>query len=468
MEGLIYTQKVSYDALCEFIEKTDHFFEPPLSTRVSLLDYAKKLHHNATVFGYIEGNGHLVGAIVVYMNDTKKTNAYIPYLSVLEEYRRRGIIKDLFKKVEVTLRNSGFQYLGLETWQGGDALSFYIKNGFYIENSINDRPGDGISIKLKKSLQIKNHCFSFTPTPLKDFDRLGQHLGVKLFVKRDDLFAFTGGGSKARKLQYILKKALDQGCNAVVTAGGAQSNHVRATAIMCAELGMKMTAIIHDKVVKPVGNLRLTQMAGAKITFVEMKDVKSAMDNAILDYVEKGFRPFYIWGGGHSVEGAFAYYQAVYELKEQLNNSEPDFIVMASGTGTTQAGIEVAVKKLFPRCKVLGVSVARNKEKGEKAILESISELQSQVTKEIGKIETIFFDDSKMGKGYQDVFPELLETINTMAKEYGLILDPIYSGKAFFGLKKYLEAGIIPLGSKVVFWHTGSLVNTLSFPKSKE
>ncbi|GAB2989175.1 hypothetical protein GCM10027284_02130 [Cyclobacterium sediminis] len=462
MNDLKFTNKVSLKSLYTFILKSDNFFNPSLSTRVSLDDYAQKLYKKATVFAYVNGEGSLVGAVVVYQNDPDKIYAYIPFLSVAKEYRGRGIFKDLFKKVESNLYEKGFQYLGLETWLGGDALAYYLKNGFYIKDVIKDRPNNGISIKLNKSLQFKEDNFPFSPTPLQAFPTLGQALGINLFIKRDDLFNLTGGGSKARKLQYILRKAYNQGCNAVVTAGGSQSNHVRATAIMSSELGMRMKAIIHDDKTERVGNLKLTQMVGADISFVAMKDVKSSMDKATIEYVEKGYRPFYIWGGGHSVEGAFAYYRAIYELKDQLGDKVPDYIVLASGTGTTQAGIEVAVKEIYPDCKVLGVSVARDNERGTNSILSSIQELERTLKISTGKIESIFFDDSKMGSGYEDVFPELLEVISNMAKDHGLILDPIYSGKAFYGLKKYIEEGIIPLGSNVVFWHTGSLINTLT------
>src|SRR5699024_8898010 len=112
-----------------------------------------------------------------------------------------------------------------------------IKNGFYIEESVYDRPGNGMSLKLKKSLSLSKEHFEFTPTPLYFAENLSADFGINLFFKRDDLFNLPGGGSKARKLNYILWKAKAQGCDSIVTAGGAQSNHVRATAIMAAKLG---------------------------------------------------------------------------------------------------------------------------------------------------------------------------------------------------------------------------------------
>lgn len=460
----IFSKNISLPQLYNFLLKIDDSFIPKLSSRVELTEYAIKLFENAVIFSVLSvDKKDVIGAILLYCNDKEKKNAYIPIVGVLKEFRGLGITKILFGKVEKLLKETGFKSLSLETWFGSDALPYYIKNGFYIEQTIFDRPDKGMSIKLKKELQLNFDCFQFNSTPLTEISRLNSKLGVKLLIKRDDLFEITGGGSKGRKLKYILKKAINQGCNSIVTAGGIQSNHVRATALMSSELSMSVAAIIHDK--KPTeyyANLKLTSLSGAKISFVEMKNVKYSMDQEVNNFIKNGFKPFYIWGGGHSIEGTFAYYNAVLELKSQLKDLVPDFIVVASGTGTTQAGIEVGVKQLFPKCKVLGVSVAREKAKGTKVIIESANDLIGQLNNGIESIEKVFFDDSKMGKGYEDTFPSLIDLIHNMANEYGLILDPTYSGKAFFGLTQYIKDGIIPVGSTVIFWHTGSMLNLLA------
>lgn len=462
-DDLTFSQKITYDQLSGFLADIDGDFKPSLSSRISLEDYAQKLLSNALIFAYSDNSEKIAGAIILYCNDESREHAYIPVVGVTQGFRGRGITKKLFEKVEEHLRANGFQYLSLETWLGGDALAFYIKSGFFIHETLTDRPEGGITLKLRKGLQLKQKAFDFLPSPLTNSERLDKHFGVELFLKRDDLFTATGGGSKARKLHYILKKAQQQGCSAVVTAGGSQSNHVRATAIMCAASGMKMSAIIHDhQPLNFTGNLKLTAWAGAKISFVQMSEVKRAMDQEVINYIDAGDRPFYIWGGGHSVEGAFAYYKAVFELKSQLGEVEPDFVVVPSGTGTTQAGLEVGIRELFPRCKVLGVSVARDKERGTEVVRDSANELISALKSPLEPLGNLHFDDTKMGKGYEDTFPELLDVITSMAKNHGLILDPTYSGKAFYGLTQYIKEGIIPSGSKVVFWHTGSLMNALA------
>ncbi len=310
--------------------------------------------------------------------------------------------------------------------------------------------------------------FSFSPTPCITYKKLSENLNVNLVVKHDDLFNLSGGGNKARKLQYIIANAQKNKINAIVTAGGLQSNHVRATSIMCTLLGWKAIMIVHAE--KPQqdiydGNLKLTKLSGSEIRFVDMCNVSHAMDSAMNDLKEEGYNPLYIWGGGHCLEGTFSYYKAVEELKDQLCNLNPDYIVVASGTGTTQAGLEIGARHFFPDCKILGVSVARKTEKGKEIILNSFKELNALLQKPVRLPNDVFFDDRWIGGGYEETYPELIETILWAAKTEGLILDPTYTGKAFHAFRKYVETELIPKNSNVVFWHTGGLLNLMASNK---
>jgi 1-aminocyclopropane-1-carboxylate deaminase/D-cysteine desulfhydrase-like pyridoxal-dependent ACC family enzyme len=313
-------------------------------------------------------------------------------------------------------------------------------------------------------LKNENNLFWFVPTPIDISRKLSKELSINLLIKRDDLFFQTGGGSKSRKILYILQKAYNEGYNAIVTAGSSQSNHVRATALFAAKLGWKSTMIIHDK--KPngsfEGNLKIVSLTGSEIQFVDKDEVKDAMDHAMLDFKQRGYKPLYIWGGGHCLEGSYAYFDAFRELKEQLGNLNPEYIVLASGTGTTQAGLEIGVRHFSPKCKVLGVSISRTEKKGKEAIIGSMHTLNDFLQNLIELPNDIFFDDRWIGDGYEATYPEMLETIHWAAKTEGLILDPTYTGKAFYALKKYTETGVIPKGAIVVFWHTGGLLNLLS------
>lgn len=452
----------TYEQIHCFLQDIDDSFKPRLSDRLDLGSYAKKLFSNALCYRKLDSNKRIIGSVLVYCNDLSKKTAYIPIVGVLKDYRGQGIIKKLFKKVETDLRQKGFEYICLETWLSGVALNYYIKDGYYVEHINSDRPDGEVSVHLKKDLKLRQDSFDYIVTPLESSKRFGTSLGINLFYKRDDLFAISGGGSKGRKLCYILKKAQRQNCNAIVTAGSNQSNHVRATAIFSSKLSMKSSMIIHDHEPESyTTNLKLTHLSGAKLTFVDMKDVKEIMDNEVTSFVENADKPFYIYGGGHCVEGAFAYYKAVLELRSQLKDIIPDYIILASGTGTTQAGIEVGVKKLYPKCKVLGVSIAREHSRGAKVIVDSSNELIKALHFDMDLIQNVFFDDSYIGNGYGSVYPELLEMVKEKARSEGMFLDPTYSGKAYYAMLKYIENGIIPKGSNVVFWHTGSLMNLL-------
>jgi len=299
-------------------------------------------------------------------------------------------------------------------------------------------------------------------TPLHESTRLAELLDIQLFIKRDDFYPMSGGGNKARKLDLIISSEVSDTYNAVVSTGSNHSNHMRATALRAAELGWKCILIVHDE--KPeeyAGNLKIVSLSGAELRFVQKHEVKEAMDKAMDDLRESGYSPFYIWGGGHSIQGALAYYHAIEELSTQLKDSAVDYVVVASGTGTTQAGIHVGIKERMPFCKVLGVSVARQKERGLRAVVESAAELKNYLKIDVATQE-VLFDDSKMGNGYGHTFPQLENTICWAAENEGLILDPVYTGKAFYGLREYVKDGTIARGSRVVFWHTGGLLNLMT------
>ncbi|MCM8813878.1 MAG: pyridoxal-phosphate dependent enzyme [Candidatus Omnitrophica bacterium] len=307
--------------------------------------------------------------------------------------------------------------------------------------------------------------FPFFPTPLTRHAVLSALLGVTLFIKQDDWFAYPGGGSKARKARYIFWAARERGHDAVVTAGGLHSNHLRVSALMAAELGWKSILIVHAE--KPAqehaaGNLKLARLAGAQVRFVPMTGVAAAMDQAMADLQAQGRRPYYLWGGGHCLEGTYAYYGAVKEVRQQLADGETvDEIIVASGTGTTQAGIEVGCRECFPGARVRGISIARDEERGRGVIETSMRELYGYLRQDPPPQAPVF-DVRFRGGGYEAVYPELLETIRWAARRAGLILDPTYTGKAFHALRRYIAEGAIARGAAVLFWHTGGILNLLA------
>lgn len=456
---------INHQNLVNFLIEIDYDFGDPLSKRVDIFEYAQKLKKNANHYiAYKSGSDNILGFIAFYANDERKIRAFIPIIGVISSLRRQGIGKKLIEMTLSHLKSDGFEKVALETLEKGPARFLYEQMGFKFTNCISEEKRDMCRINMELNFNPSICKFDFSPTKIEEKKRISKELNINLICKRDDLFSFTGGGNKARKLYYILAEAQKKGYNAIVTAGANQSNHVRATAIFATQLGWKTIMIIHD--LEPngtySGNLKLTKLVGAELRFVNKENVAQSMDKAMNDLRNEGFNPLYIWGGGHCLEGSYAYYEAVKELKSQIGSQTIDFIVLASGTGTTQAGIEIGCRRFFPKCKVMGVSVARDPERGKKAVLESMIELNDFLSNPVDIPEDIFFDDTWKGDGYEGIYPELLETIHWAARTEGLILDSTYTGKAFHALRNYVSKGIIPENSNVVFWHTGGLLNLMA------
>lgn len=297
-----------------------------------------------------------------------------------------------------------------------------------------------------------------TATPLMKID----YLGVNLFVKRDDLYPISGGGNKGRKAEYILAKCIADGCNAVVTCGGAQSNHVRATAIRCKELGIACTIVIHASEPNDFnGNLKLLQLLDIKIVYCDMADVAKVMDAEMAEHAKQGLKPFYIWGGGHCLEGTQAFYDAAFEAHRQ-SKVLFDSVFHASGTGATQAGLHVGFKKINLATQVVGISVARQNPRGLEAISNSVLEFINVNKFDVQLLADIVFDDRFIAGGYEKTDPEQLSIIKSVAKQTGIILDPTYTGKAWYGMQQYIKNGTVKPGSNVLFWHTGGLLNLMA------
>ncbi len=309
-----------------------------------------------------------------------------------------------------------------------------------------------------------NH-FDFTETHVEYLKNISVDFNCNIVVKRDDLFPIAQGGNKARKLQYILYKAKSEGANAIVTAGDINSNHNRATALMGAKLGMKVKLIVHNdnpSLETYSMNMFLSRLSGAEIIYCSKNDVSHVMDNAMNNFVKLGYNPYYIWGGGHCLEGSYAYYDAVERLSKTIDFT-PDFVFFASGTGTTHAGLHVGFRKLFPETKVYGVSIARAKDRGVDEIFKSIEELEQYLGISFTKKEDILFDDTFIGKSYESIENDVANTIKNVALKEGLILDPTYSGKAFNGMINIInENKDIFENKKILFWNTGGIFNLLT------
>ena len=289
---------------------------------------------------------------------------------------------------------------------------------------------------------------------------------IKLAVIRDDIFPFIGGGSKARKAVAYEKYMKEHGYNAVVTCGGIQSNHNRAMALMCARNRWKCHLCVQgtlDRFCNERGNALLDRLSGATFELISPEDTSVAMDSAMDALRQDGYKPLYVVGGGHNLPGGTCFVEAVEELKRQCDARgwKPDYIFHASGTGSTQAGIAVGLDKVnWSDVKLVGISIARQQLRGREVVVDfanMLAEYYDMPQDYENKI--VFVDDYLMG-GYEQYTVEMKSYLEKVMMETGLLFDTTYSGKGFWGMMQEINR----LGlqdKKILFWHTGGLMNLM-------
>lgn len=306
-----------------------------------------------------------------------------------------------------------------------------------------------------------NH-FSFRSTPINRLDYLSESLGVNFFLKREDLFGLAGGGSKARMLQYILHKAKNENADYIVTAGGPYSNFNRALALMAQKLELKVRLVLYDKnthLDRVSLNKRVCELAGVEYVLCDPENVAEVLNLEIDKLKSRGNSPFFIWGGGQSAEGSFAYFDAVKEIKE-FNQVEPDILATALGTGTTFSGLYLGCKIYFPDCLTLGISIARTKSQAIAVVKDTISKLAGYLELEKQDYDpTDQIVDDFLFEGYGKTSPECKEFIQTTSLKEAILFDDIYVGKALFGLCKIIENNPDMKGKNIVFFNTGGIFN---------
>lgn len=286
--------------------------------------------------------------------------------------------------------------------------------------------------------------------------------GKEIIVVRDDIFPFIGGGAKARKVVYYEELLREQGYNAVVTCGGIQSNHNRAIALMCAKNGWKCHLCIQgteDRFLSEKGNALLDRLSGAECELIRPEETAVAMDRAMAKLSVEGYKPYYCHGGGHDLPGGIAFVEAVEELAKQIE--EPDYIFHASGTGSTQAGIVVGLDRLgWGDVKCIGISVARQYERGRQVVADFANMLAEHYGISDKYEDRILFNTDYLSGGYEQFTPEMDVYLKKAMKETGLMFDTTYSGKAFYGMMDYIKKHHLQ-DKKIVFWHTGGIMNIL-------
>jgi 1-aminocyclopropane-1-carboxylate deaminase/D-cysteine desulfhydrase-like pyridoxal-dependent ACC family enzyme len=294
-----------------------------------------------------------------------------------------------------------------------------------------------------------------TPTPLHDLPRLTALLrGPRVLVKRDDLTGLALGGNKARKLERLVADALERGCDTLVTGGGVQSNHVRQTAAAAAARGLDCHVVLAGREPDaPTGNVLLDHILGATLEHVPddgHEALESEIAAASARLAAQGRHPYPIPIGGASLPGVLAYADAADELVAQAT-SAVDVVVVADGTGGTHAGLLAGFGDRGPR--VVGVDV------GARPELESaVEQMANEAARAAGRppvTQPVEIDHEHAGPGYAQLDDPTRDALLLAARTEGLLLDPVYTAKAFAALVAGVRTGRFDGAATVVFWHTG-------------
>ena len=307
------------------------------------------------------------------------------------------------------------------------------------------------------------------PTPLVTRERLSAQLGVELWIKRDDATSGAESGNKLRKLEFLLADAIARKATIVLTCGGIQSNHARATAIVCAQLGLKCLLFLRVDDISAAlprsGNVALDRLVGAEIRQVtrdEYDDRVNVLELAAKELMAKGETPYVIPEGGSNGLGALGYVEAMREVRSQIAaEAHFDFIVHACGSGGTAAGIALGASKFKVAETVLTFAVCDDRPYFEVVIARIIAEAQ-RIDPSLTAYARVIVDDASRGPAYAVMSKEQLVFLRQVARSNGLILDPVYTGKALFGLAQSIERGEVPRGARVLFVHTGGLPGLLA------
>jgi len=305
------------------------------------------------------------------------------------------------------------------------------------------------------------------PTPLQPLRRLGEHLGIRqrLWVKRDDLTDTAISGNKLRKLEFVAAEARRTGCDTLITCGGVQSNHCRATALVGARLGFQVHLILRGATPDDIdGNLLLDHLAGAAVTHYEQRDyvqnLPALFEQWRQHYAEHGHKAMCIPTGASDGIGLWGYLCAAEELGGDMAAAgiERAHWVFATGSGGTQAGLTLGAALHGVPATPWGINVCDDEAWFLNKVAEDIADWRRRYpqTSPVPDVRARVLD-GYVGPGYGRADPIVFDTIALVARTEGLILDPVYTGKAFHGMLEELSAGRFDDCEDIVFVHTGGL-----------
>lgn len=359
------------------------------------------------------------------------------------------------------------------------------------------------SVTERSSTERKRLFLVHGPTPIEHRPALDEIIGATVWIKRDDATGGAEAGNKVRKLEFLLADAVAKGAETVITCGGLQSNHARATALVCARLGIR--PILYLRVADPAkaiqenvltGNVLLDRLVGAEICFItpaEYRERGPIMEAARRELEREGVPAYSIPEGGSNGLGALGYVEAMRETRAQLDlglcsdesaggaaTRSFDVVAHACGSGGTAAGVALGAARFGVAREAWAFCVSDDREYFEKTISRIASEARgfdsslpelgilrpdspsSMIDQSAGPSATLIVDDKAKGPAYAFMDDDQKRFLVEVARKTGLILDPVYTGKAMYGLAKAVERGDIPRGSRVLFLHTGGLPGLLA------
>lgn len=320
--------------------------------------------------------------------------------------------------------------------------------------------------------QLDKRVYTPHDTPLEAMPQLSKALGgdVNLYIKRDDMLGLTGGGNKTRKLEYVLADALKQGADTIVTCGAVQSNHCRLTLSACNKEGLDCHLVLEERVESSYhpnasGNHYLFRLLGAKqITKVGLGEAPKAVEILAEELRAQGKKVYCVPGGASNELGATAYVGCAQEMQKQAAAQGLDMntVLCASGSGGTHAGLSLGFSS-DPNTNVIGISTRHSKDHqtdhiyglAQKTYQFLLEKNGMDPTTAILPKESVVVNDEYVGPGYSLPTAGMQEAVTLFARLEGILLDPVYTGKAAAGLIDLVRNGAFPPGSNIVFLHTG-------------
>ncbi|HCB1497836.1 D-cysteine desulfhydrase [Klebsiella huaxiensis] len=299
------------------------------------------------------------------------------------------------------------------------------------------------------------------PTPLEYLPRLSDHLGREIFIKRDDVTPLAMGGNKLRKLEFLAADALREGADTLITAGAIQSNHVRQTAAVAAKLGLHCVALLEN----PIGTRAENYLTNGNRLLLDLFNTQVEMCDALTDpnaqleelatrIEAQGYRPYVIPVGGSNALGALGYVESALEIAQQCEGAvELSSVVVASGSAGTHAGLAVGLEQLMPNAELIGVTVSRKVADQ----LPKVIALQQAVANslELEARAGIQLWDDYFAPGYGTPNDEGMDAVRLLAQLEGILLDPVYTGKAMAGLIDGINQNRFKDDGPILFIHTG-------------